>query len=106
MGKDNRKEERKYKRLQVRFGARKPTHRAIAIQLSSNGAFLQASRPVFKPGSGIVIKFDIPAGTFTVNAIVHHAKSVPPEFIRFSRPGMGVEFVSPPPELQKYLKSL
>lgn len=106
MGKENRREERKYKRLQVRFGARKPTHRAIAIQLSSKGAFLQASRPVFKPGSGIVIEFDIPAGIFTVDAIVRHAKSVPPEFIRFSRPGMGVEFISPPPELQKYLRSL
>lgn len=106
MGKESRREERKYKRLQVRFGARKPTHRAIAIQLSSKGAFLQASRPVFKPGSGIVVEVEIPAGTFTFNAIVRHAKSVPPEFIRFSRSGMGVEFVNPPPEVQQHLKTL
>lgn len=106
MSPEKRKEKRKYKRLEVRYGPEKPVHRAIAIQVSSSGAFLLASKPVFAAGSRILVEFTTPAGTFLTAAIVRHARNLPPEVGGLTRSGMGVQLASPPPELAEYLASL
>ena len=105
-GKSRRKDERKFKRIKVRYGPEKAVHLAYAIQVSAGGAFLAANRPVFSRGSRLVVEFDTPGGTVTTAAVVRHVKNLPPQLAGFSPTGMGVEFLSPPPALQEYLKTL
>ncbi len=106
MSKGKRKEDRKFKRLDVRYGSEEPHHRCIAVQLSPRGAFLQATRPMYKPGSRIVVEITSPDKAYVINAVVRHIKNIPPQMAVNIRPGMGVEFLSPPPELQGFLDSL
>ena len=106
MSKGKRKEDRKYKRLDVRYGSEEPHHRCVAVQLSTRGAFLQAARPMYKAGSRIVVEIASPDKTYVINAVVRHIRNIPPQMAGSIRPGMGVEFLSPPPELQDFLDSL
>jgi hypothetical protein len=101
-----RREERKFKRVEIRYGPEKPVHRAMAIQLSSTGAFIAARRPVFAAGSRIVIEFKTPKGLLTLQAMIRHAKNLPPQIAHLAKTGMGVEFISPPRELEEFLSSL
>ncbi len=103
--KQRRKEERRFKRLKVRYGPEKPVHLAYAIRISPNGAFLVANRPIFSSGSRIVVEFDAPTGKLSTDAVVRHARNLPPQMVHLSTSGMGVEFISPPPELLEYLKT-
>lgn len=105
-GKGKRKEERKFKRLEVRYGPGRPSHRALAIQVSASGAFLSARHPIFAAGSRIVVEFSTPAGAVVVPAVVRHAKNLPPGLGSLGRAGMGIELVGPPPELREFLVSL
>jgi len=104
--KGRRKDERKFKRLKVRYGPENPVHLAYAIQVSPSGAFLVANRPIFARGSRLVVEFDTPTGKHSTGAIVRHAKNLPPELARFSTSGMGVEFISPSPEMLEFLNTL
>ena len=105
-GKGKRRDERKFKRLEVRYGPEKPVHRALAIQISVSGAFLSASQPVFAAGSRIVVEFNIPGGAVAVAAVVRHARSLPPGLNIVGRSGMGVELIDPPDELREFLAAL
>lgn len=105
-GKGKRKDERKFKRIRVRYGPEKPVHLAYAIQVSVSGAFLAANRPIFARKSRIVVQFGTPDGILTTRAIVRHVKNLPPQLAHLAPSGMGVEFISPPPELKKYLSGL
>lgn len=78
----------------------------MAIQISPRGLFISTNRPVYTVGSRIVVEIPSPGGSHIVPAIVRHAKRVPPQLIRMARPGMGVEFVSLPDDLRKFLESL
>jgi hypothetical protein len=104
--KGRRRDERKFKRLRVKYGPEKPVHLAYGIQVSESGAFLAANRPVFAKGSRIVVEFDTPGGKLVTAAIVRHAKSLPPQLMHISTSGMGVEFISPPKELVEYINGL
>lgn len=106
MSRGNRKENRKFKRLDVRYGSEEPYHRCVAVQVSTRGAFLQAARPMYKEGSRIVVGIPTPEGEYILKAVVRHTKNIPPEMSGNIRPGMGVEFLSPPPKLQEFLDSL
>jgi hypothetical protein len=101
-----RVEERKFKRIPIRFGLEKPEHGGVGIQISSRGLFISASYPIFIPGCKLVIEVKTANGSLQIPAIVRHSKKVPPQMIQFERPGMGVEFIDPPPELRAYLDSL
>ena len=104
--KSKRLEERKFKRIEIRYGAKKPEHRGFAVQLSSKGAFISANKPVFAAGSHMVIEFKIPAGTFVATAVVRHAKNLPPQMARFGKVGMGIELLSAPDTLMEHLATL
>lgn len=101
--KDNRRDERKYKRIFVRYGAEKPEHNATAMQLSASGLFLATNAAVYAKGSPIVVEFKTPSQTCLVQGVVRHSYKVHPDLARFSRPGMGVELVDPPPVVKDYL---
>jgi hypothetical protein len=105
-GRYKRGEERKFKRIPLRFGLEKPEHRGMGIQVSTRGLFISTNRPIFVPGSKLRIEIDTPNGSCSVAAIVRHAKKVHPQMVQYDRPGMGVEFIDPPPELREYLASL
>lgn len=101
-----RKEARKFKRLNIRFGPEEPSHRGNAIQVSAAGAFIQVSRPIYKEGSRLVIEFPTPEGVLVVPSLVKFAKNVPIQLTRHGRSGMGVEFLETTPEFTNFIKSL
>ncbi len=101
-----RVEERKYKRIQVRFGPESPQFSIQAVQISTRGLFLATNSPIYAPGSKVVIEISTPKGKFIVSAIVRHSKKVPHFLLRHERPGMGVEFISIPEEVREYLSAL
>jgi hypothetical protein len=101
-----RVKERKFKRIPVRFGLETPEFSTLAIQVSTRGLFLSTNSPIYGPGNKLVIEISTPKGSYTVSAIVRHAKKVPPLLLHHDRPGMGVEFVAIPDEVREYLASL
>lgn len=105
-GRERREEERKFKRIPVRFGLENPEHRAVAVQISTRGLFLSTNHPVYAPGSRLMIEITTPHGPYIVPAIVRHAKKVPPQLIRQFHAGMGMEFITVPQEVRDYLASL
>jgi hypothetical protein len=101
-----RREERKYKRIFVRYGATRPEHKAVAQHLSTRGLFLATNEVVFAIGSPIVIEIASPTETWIARGVVRHSYKVHPNLSRFTKPGMGVELVEVPPALCDYLSSL
>ena len=105
-GKYKRKEERKFRRISIRFGLQAPEFRAMAIQISTRGLFISTNNPIFVKGSRLEIEIQTPGGRLQAQAMVRHAKKVSPRMVQVDRPGMGVEFIDPFPELRDFLASL
>jgi len=103
---NKRADERKFRRIPVRFGLEAPDFRGVGIQISTRGLFISTNHRVYAPGSKIMIEIPTPRGSYTLAAIVRHAKKVPHILTHYERAGMGVEFISPPQELQDFLASL
>ena len=101
-----RVEERKYKRIPVRFGPETPQFSTQAIQISTRGLFLATNSPIYAPGSKLVVEITTPKGPHIISGVVRHSKKVPPQLVNHERPGMGVEFTSVPEEVREYLSAL
>jgi len=105
-GRNKRREERKYKRIFVRFGHKQPEHRAVAQQISASGLFLATNEVVYANNSPVVVEIKGPAETWLVAGIVRYAIKVHPSLARFNKPGMGVELTTIPDPCRDYLNSL
>jgi hypothetical protein len=101
-----RREERKFKRIQVRYGHRAPEHRAVAQQITTRGLFLSTNECVYAKDSPILVEITSPGETWVVAGVVRHAFKVHPNLARFTRPGMGVELTDLPESCRAYLASL
>lgn len=101
-----RREERKYKRIFVRYGPTAAEHQAVAQQISVGGLFLLTNGAVYANNSALVIEIKGPAETWLVAGIVRHAVKVPRSLAGFAKPGMGVELTAVPPACRDYLASL
>ena len=101
-----RREERKFRRISVRYGNKEIEHKAIAQQISTSGLFLLTNEIVYINNSPIVVEITGPSETWVVAGIVRHAIKVHPSMIRFTKPGMGVELMDVPPACRDYLASL
>lgn len=99
----SRREQRRYKRVPVRYGAPDPKHRGVGMQVSSRGLFISTNAVVYEKGSPIVLEIGSPGQSWTVPAVVRHAYRVHPSFAPYTRPGMGVELLAVPPELKAFL---
>lgn len=104
--KNRRTEERKFKRVFLRFGLEAPANRATGIQISTQGLFISTIHPLYSPDSKLMIEISTPNGPYTIPAIVRHAKKIPGLLINNERCGMGVKLISPPKELLDFLASL
>ena len=102
----NRREERKYKRIFVRYGHKQTEHKAVAQQISTSGFFLLTNEVVYTHDSPIVVEIKGPSETWLVAGIVRHAIKVPPSLAAFNKPGMGVELTLIPDACRAYLASL
>ena len=105
-GKYKRTEERKFRRVAIRFGLETPEFRGMGIQLSTRGLFISTNNPIFVKGSRLKIEIQSPTGNFQTEAVVRHAKKVSPRMVQMERPGMGVEFIDPPQDLRDFLAAL
>jgi hypothetical protein len=101
-----RREERKYRRIFVRFGHRAATYGSVAQQISTNGMFLATNDHVFARDSAIVIEVKGPHETWLVRGIVRHATKVHPSLAAHARAGMGIELIDVPQSCRAYLASL
>ncbi|MHB8836233.1 MAG: PilZ domain-containing protein [Candidatus Methylomirabilia bacterium] len=101
-----RREERKFKRIFVRYGHKGPEHKAVAQQISASGFFLSTNEIVYANDSPIAVEIKGPSETWLVLGIVRHAIKVHPSLARFNRPGMGVELTDIPDPCRNYLNSL
>ncbi len=101
-----RRDERKFKRIFVRYGNPTPEHNAVGQQISVSGLFLLTNEIVYAQGTPILIEIKGPAETWVVRGIVRHAVKVHPNMARFTKPGMGVELTDVPPPCRTYLASL
>ena len=99
-------EERKFRRIFVRYGRRAPEHSAAAQQISTRGLFLATNESVYAKDTLILVEITGPAETWIVPGIVRHAFKVHPTMARFTRPGMGIELTDVPPACREYLASL
>lgn len=104
--KARRQEERKYKRIFVRYGVEEPRHRAVAMQLSTRGLFLSTNEIVYRKGSPIIVEFTVGDRVHLVSGVVRYDIKVHPNIARFTRPGMGVELIAVPQPVKDYLASL
>jgi len=102
----NRREERKFKRIFVRYGHKQTEHKAVAQQISASGFFLATNEIVYGGNSPIVVEIKGPSETWLVAGIVRYAIKVHPSLARFNKPGMGVELTTIPDACRDYLNSL
>ena len=101
-----RREERKFKRIFVRYGRAAAEHKAIAQHISAGGLFLSTNEVVYANNTPVVVEITGLAQTWIVAGVVRHAIKVPPSLARFTKPGMGVELTDIPDALRDYLASL
>ena len=104
--KHKRREERKFKRLTVRYGHKEIEHKAVAQQISTGGLFLATNGIVYANGSPLVVEITGPAGVWLVAGIVRHAIKVHPSMMHVTKPGMGVELTNIPDPCRDFLASL
>ena len=101
-----RREERKFKRIFVRYGPQGIEHKAVAQQISVSGFFLLTNEAVFANDSPIIVEITGPSQTWLVAGVVRHAIKVHRSMAGFAKPGMGVELTLLPPACRDYLASL
>jgi Tfp pilus assembly protein PilZ len=105
-----RHQERKKKRLKVRFGVDYPKRVAFTGDASVGGLYIITGQPEH-PGTKLLIEINLPDGEqVIVYGRVRWAKKVPPNLIRLAnRAGMGVQlnqFEAGEQELHNYLATL
>ena len=87
---DARDEERKKRRLTVRFGLNGEKHIGYTCDVSSQGLYVE-SRTVYKPGTVLNLEITTSGGeTILVEGKVCWAKKSPPNLNRVMKSGMGV----------------
>ena len=100
------KRDNKRKRLRLLVRAEPGSVRAFTYDVSPTGLFLVSGK-VFKPGTRIRLELDDRSGQLAMAVgVVRWAKKVPPNLMRYSRGGMGIEFTWISPELQKIIDKL
>ena len=105
-GRNKRRDERKFKRIFVRYGLKDTPHKAVAQQISASGFFLATNEVVYANSSPVVVEITGPAETWLVAGIVRYAIKVHPSLASFNKPGMGVELTLIPDACRDYLASL
>lgn len=101
---EKRDNERKPKRLMVRYGTRLTDKTAFTRNISATGLFLQTNS-VLSPGSTIQVHLQFPDREFTMWARVRWAKKAPGQLSGLMGAGMGVQFMDPPDEWIEYFRS-
>ncbi|MEM7587624.1 MAG: PilZ domain-containing protein [Acidobacteriota bacterium] len=93
MGNPNR---RLGRRLNVRFRqvGEEKSHVGYTINISATGMFVATIRPL-KPGTQVDVEVSDKEHTMRIDAVVVHARKVPPVWQRIRPSGMGVRFLDP-----------
>jgi hypothetical protein len=84
-----RAEERRSRRLEIRFGPEAFDARGYSRNVSGHGMFLAAPK-VYTPGTLLKIRVETLAGSFERWARVTWARRMPPEFAHTKPTGMGL----------------
>ena len=102
-GSRKRRQNRGYKSYRVKYGLDAPDHQAYARRLSETGLFIATNMIVYPTGSKIVMDIDIAGTVYHATGLVRNALKIEARYVRLAKPGMGVEFIEPMPELKQAL---
>jgi Tfp pilus assembly protein PilZ len=100
-----RKEERKRKRIPIRFGNNDLRFRAFTMDISANGLSIKTNQ-VFPPGTPLMLMLIVDGKPLTAKGEVIWAKRVPPELIRFVHCGMGIRLTLTSDRLREYIQTI
>lgn len=98
---EKRSKDRVRKRIQVRYGPDGPDKMAFAADVSASGVQLKTNN-VLRPGTTVQVELKFPDRTFNLWARVAWAKQVPPQLAHTSHCGMGLKFIEPGPEWERF----
>ena len=98
MAPERRRDERQKRRLTCRVGYEDQHFRGIVLDISSEGLFIQTTRPI-PPGSSVVVEFPSQRSTdaFEVRARVARRRRVPQRLASLMPAGLGLRVLDPPP---------
>lgn len=89
--------DRRLKRIKVMYGSETPDHVAFTKNISPSGLRLRTNR-IYRTGSRLRLRLDLPDGPVEAWARVVWAKQVPAILAQTADCGMGLEFEEAPPE--------
>ena len=92
---EQRKEDRQKKRLQVRFGPGDLAHAGYTSDISDGGICLQSS-VLYPPRTVLTVRIDYPEGPATRRGVIRWSREYPPAVKRSVRGGLGVAFLDEP----------
>ncbi len=92
---EQRKEERQRKRLQVRFGPGDLAHAGYTQDISESGICLQAGI-LYPPQTVLNLRIEYPEGPASHRGLVRWSREYPPAVKRSVKGGMGVSFLDVP----------
>jgi hypothetical protein len=78
-------------RVPVLYGIEYLDRRGYTTDISLGGMGIKSNN-VLPPGTELIIRLDVNGVVLTANAIVRWARRAPPQLVRYTRCGMGVEF--------------
>ncbi len=92
---EKRRDVRKYRRLEIRYGVDEPTKLAFIIDITRQGFFIQ-SGTVLPPGTRLRVLMNMGHGQQVgMEVCVQWAKRVPPQLVRaVKKAGMGVKIIA------------
>jgi Tfp pilus assembly protein PilZ len=102
---DDRDTGRSLKRVTVRFGPEKPMFTGFTKNLSSTGIFLKTPK-VFKPGTVLHLELRLQERRWQMKAVVIWARTAPANLALVLESGMGLQFLDPTPEWQRFNREL
>ncbi len=92
---EKRRDIRKNRRLELRFGTDEPKKLAFSVDITRQGFFIQSSA-VFPPGTRLIVVMNMGHGQQVgMEVRVQWAKRVPPQLVRaVKKAGMGVKIIT------------
>lgn len=104
---EKQKQVRRTKRIEVRFGADRPSQLGFTIDMSETGLFIKTTT-IFPPYTTLLLELTLPdKRVVSLRGHVSWVKRVPAQLApHVKKAGMGIELLQPPAEYLEFVKTL
>lgn len=100
-----RKHPRRRLRFPVLYGLEDLDRRGYTTDISIGGMGIRSNN-VVPPGTELIVRLDVNGKVFTAKGIVRWARRAPPQLVRYTRCGMGIEFSALSDRFRQYIEAL